>query len=643
MTFSKLLLSALFAILVGSGFAADFIVDGQSPAGSDANPGTLERPFRTINAAAAKAGPGDRVLVHPGLYREHINPPAGGRADAPVVFESAVPHQAVVRGSELWNPGWQPVDGHPGLYRTPVPADEFFGAFPNPFKRRIAITSGSKPLKPLRGGAEPEALAPYSLGQLFYENVELTQSQREEEVVRVPGSWMVSADGAMLLAHFPGGDAPKRDALEISVRDRIFSPDARGLGYITVRGFVFEHAANQGPFPQQGMVSTRSGHHWIIENNIIRHAKTIGLDCGSEFWTGSAIPRTAPAQQRLIVANHHRIIGNRFSDNGLCGVAGWNHANVKITGNIFERNNSLSFSLFEGQWEEWGAIKLHGAKNALIEGNLIRDNGAHGIWIDNGFVNARITRNVVESATGSGIFLEMGASGRCLIDHNIVANTRPFNLFFDGIGIYGHDAMDLVIAHNTLMGNAAAAVRLTRVTARKFAGEVLMCSRNTIVNNLLLNNGGAIELPPPGEFSSGNTVGHNLIVGDALYRFPGEFFHGQNSDAATVPASTAVFSPKEWQEATAYDRTSVYLPTLFEQGRYLRSMFYGFLKPYEPSIRFELRDGAFAKMECPPVAGITSDFTGAPLRPPVRPGAFQNLQPGLNYFILHPIPMENAK
>ena len=56
----------------------------------------------------------------------------------------------------------------------------------------------------------------------------------------------------------------------------------RGLGNITVRGFVLEHAANQwddffwiartqahnpspAAFAQGGLLSTRSGHDWLVE------------------------------------------------------------------------------------------------------------------------------------------------------------------------------------------------------------------------------------------------------------------------------------------------------------------------------------------------------------------------------------------
>jgi len=53
-------------------FTRTYYVDGSDPKASDANPGTKERPFATINQAARVLGPGERVIVGAGVYRERI-------------------------------------------------------------------------------------------------------------------------------------------------------------------------------------------------------------------------------------------------------------------------------------------------------------------------------------------------------------------------------------------------------------------------------------------------------------------------------------------------------------------------------------------------------------------------------------------
>jgi len=48
------------------------------PNASDDNDGTIDRPLKTINAAAQIAEPGTRVLIHGGTYRETVHPARGG-------------------------------------------------------------------------------------------------------------------------------------------------------------------------------------------------------------------------------------------------------------------------------------------------------------------------------------------------------------------------------------------------------------------------------------------------------------------------------------------------------------------------------------------------------------------------------------
>lgn len=111
----------------------------------------------------------------------------------------------------------------------------------------------------------------------------LVEVDSERELRRVDGTWMVSDGGRAIRVHFPDeGEGPRGRLVEVSCRMRCFAPHERGLGYIVVRGFVMEHATNQFPsgfyndpatgkcFPQAGALGCRGGHHWIIEDNIIR-------------------------------------------------------------------------------------------------------------------------------------------------------------------------------------------------------------------------------------------------------------------------------------------------------------------------------------------------------------------------------------
>jgi hypothetical protein len=98
-----------------------------SPAGDDANPGTLERPFATLPRAqqAAREKPGD-VFLRGGTY--YLSAPLvftaedSGIKDAPVIFQPYQNETPVISGGlRLENLNWQPSTN--GIFKAQVPAD----------------------------------------------------------------------------------------------------------------------------------------------------------------------------------------------------------------------------------------------------------------------------------------------------------------------------------------------------------------------------------------------------------------------------------------------------------------------------------------------------------------------------------------
>ena len=88
-------------VAVGHAQAATYVVDQAAPGAADTNPGTEERPFKTVQHAADAAKPGDTVCVMAGKYDERVTVKAGGTEGKPVVFV-AIPRRSVtVRGFDL--------------------------------------------------------------------------------------------------------------------------------------------------------------------------------------------------------------------------------------------------------------------------------------------------------------------------------------------------------------------------------------------------------------------------------------------------------------------------------------------------------------------------------------------------------------
>ncbi len=637
-----------------------FWVEQNNAASSDEGDGSKSHPFKTIGAAAKLAKAGDTVIVRAGTYRERVTPGCGGEEGKPVVYMAAPGETVVVKGSDLWTPAWKIIADATSVYEAEFDPRLFKERSPY----RIGISVASKDQDETVRPADGQSLK-RTLGQLFVDGVPYIQAEEVESVRSSPGTWIVSASGNSIIAHFPDGVEPGTRVIELTVRDRVFAPRKRGLGFIQVKGFIFEHCANQGPFPQGGAVSVRSGHHWLLEGNTIRFATTIGLDCGSEFWDCKQLRDTDEADQKLIVAHHNIIRGNIISDNGLCGIAGWNHGNTVIFRNTIERNNSLNFyTWFDAKWEEWGGIKLHGT-NALIEGNLIRDNEGHGVWIDNGYENARITRNVILNNRMTGVFMEYGAAP-CLIDNNIVAFTRAFGYvdrsggdYFNGIGLHAHDASNLIAVHNLFASNAGS-VRLMRTVTDRAKGT----TNERIYNNVFYDNGGvAVCLPYPSARAKGNISDYNVI----LAKFPGALF--EVNECKEVPPGKEVVAaleaklktggvpPEEWPNLAQWPRHPVLdlpqwrlLMGLDEHSRELfgyldakdaqhcqAEQFSILLRPRLPNMTINATD-AFLEATALDVDIVDHDFMGDAM--PAghrRPGPFQNLKPGRNTITLWPL------
>ena len=104
-----------------------------APAGSNDNAGSQAAPFKTISAAAEKAQPGDTITVHAGVYRERVNPPRGGTADANRITYQAAPGEKVtITGSDATK-GWEKVQND--TWKLTLP-NSYFGKF-NPFAEKV--------------------------------------------------------------------------------------------------------------------------------------------------------------------------------------------------------------------------------------------------------------------------------------------------------------------------------------------------------------------------------------------------------------------------------------------------------------------------------------------------------------------------
>ena len=83
------------------GRAAVYVVDSAAPGAADANPGTEEKPFKTVQHAADVAKPGDTFYVMAGRYNERISVKTSGAEGRPIAFQAMPRHTASVGGFDL--------------------------------------------------------------------------------------------------------------------------------------------------------------------------------------------------------------------------------------------------------------------------------------------------------------------------------------------------------------------------------------------------------------------------------------------------------------------------------------------------------------------------------------------------------------
>lgn len=153
------------------------------------------------------------------------------------------------------------------------------------------------------------------------------------------------------------------------------------IKHLTVRGFT--------PPLDQGVVNHDSGNGWLIEAN------TIELNGGAALMAG----------------DDNVIRGNCVRDNGQYGLNAYQGdadgpTNLLLQGNEFSGNNTLDVEKDNPGCGCSGAMKLWSVDGADILDNWIHDNNGAGIWADNNNNDFLIQGNLIENNAAQGIFYE---------------------------------------------------------------------------------------------------------------------------------------------------------------------------------------------------------------------------------------------
>ena len=425
--------------------------------------GTERSPFKTISEAAAKALPGDEVLVAPGIYREAVDPRNAGTAAKRITYRSAQKGQAHITGSEPVK-NWIHVEGN--IWKATIPNGVFSDY--NPF---TTLVSGDWFIASMIAHTGDVFLDEKSM----YEVTDLEQvknplkSQTSWDPEFSLYTWYTEQDEekdqTILYANFQEKD-PNRENVEISVRKNCFYPSSEGIGYITLSGFKISQAATQWAPPtayQEGMVGPHWSKGWIIEDCEIYEAKCSGISLGKylqpnnnnkwlkwKYKDGTQTERDCICQasyegwDKEHIGSHiiRRCDIHHCGQTGIVGHLGGVFSIIEDN-HIHHINNKQNLA-----GAEIGGIKMHAAIDVIIRRNHIH-NCTRGIWLDWQAQGTRVTGNLFHhnclpddftdcekayNSVGEDLFIEV-SHGPTLVDHNLMLSDRSLKLATQGVAL----------------------------------------------------------------------------------------------------------------------------------------------------------------------------------------------------------------
>ena len=535
-------------------------VDSKNPQASDDNEGSASKPFKTINAAAEKATPGTRVLIHGGTYRETVQPAMGGENPEKMIsYEAYNGEEVIIKASvevRAFSPsvGWRLTRGFGqskadtggiNVWEIELDPEDFKGYNPfcavNILHDRLFIEYDKTDMTTYLNRR----------GMVFVDGRPMKQVPLYNMLSENENTYWVEANGQKVHIRLSGDDDPSNHIIELSNREQCFAPKVPFLSYIRVKGLTMAHAATGAPVPQRGSLSCYRGHHWIIEDCTIDWSNATGIDCGNECWHHELI------EGQLI--GNTIIRRNTIKDAGVCGIAGMFVKNMLIEDNLI---TGTGWQRMELSWEA-GGIKVHNSVNSLIRRNIIKEcYGCDALWMDVGNENNRITSNLFLDGIDSRehIFIECTRDAENLIDNNIIWNVEgrydrnavpaePGSSGWykttesgvkNGYGIYleGTDRLRIV---NNLIGKCNMAGFFAKVVAFRLMVKRGGTSReNKFFNNLFYQCGDAAIILPNE---------HNEAEGNVYAKMPGGYLR------VMYPEPEMCLDLAAWQEFCGFDLT----------------------------------------------------------------------------------------
>jgi hypothetical protein len=234
-----------------------------------------------------------------------------------------------------------------------------------------------------------------------------------------PGTYWFDYDNDQLVM---GTDPTGKDVELAVVQVGIAGP---GTSDVTVRGVELRHYA---VWAQQGAISAADTHDWtlVAVRAVDNHGAGIRLGSGTE------------------------VHGCWAEGNGQMGVIGWHQEAddrpMVVSGCHIESNGVLGF---DWTWEA-GATKFIDTHGLDFRNNAVLDNAGPGIWFDTMNTDATIVGNEISGNAINGVFYEL--SSGALVEDNVITDNGAEGGAL-AAGIFVANSPGVTVRNNTLSGN----------------------------------------------------------------------------------------------------------------------------------------------------------------------------------------------
>jgi len=424
-----------------SALTATFHVSQKAPQASDKNPGTLEAPLRTINAALKRLQPGDRVIIHAGVYRETLEFDVAGKDwTEPTVIQAAPSEDVIIKGSDVVT-AWEKHEGAIWKKRN------------WPVNSQLVFANGEI-LQQIAG-----EMVPY-----------LVQDKRWRGRVgeglqdMKPGSFYYDPKAKILYVWLKDDGNPNRALMEVAVRPFLLRTKSE---YLIIKGLQFTHSSTGNVVNWPAIIL--HGDHIIFQDNEVTWCDFIGMGFNGRYV---------------------EIIHNKFNWCGNSGIGGNSLGHCRLIGNETNYNN---WRRWDTGWHAGGIKMIPIERGLLIDRHRAIGNFGDGLWIDS-YDSGNVFILNCESAHNEGNGLHYEIANRAVIANNLFHHNR-------GRGIYLSSSSDCLVAYNTCYGNGMSGIvaqGVNRQGPQERFGQwgIVPARNNQIVGNILCNNMNPALKPP---------------------------------------------------------------------------------------------------------------------------------------------------